>query len=169
MPRSVAGENVGVLLRGVKREFVDRGMFLGAPGHLKQSDHFAGRFYMLTAAEGGRTRPITTGFASVAYVSTWTIPARLELGDRPMVMPGELIDHAEFILQKPMVLCEGLRFFIRERGHTIISGVITEVLPESGREILGFNRVVPKRMVVESNASVIRRKRSVRSSKPPST
>jgi len=168
VPRAVAGENMGVLLRGVKREFVDRGMFLGVLGKLKQSDHFAARLYVLTKAEGGREKPITSGFANLAHVATWTMAARVELGDRPMAMPGELLDRVELILRKPMVLHEGLRFVIRDHGYTIISGIITEVLPDSGVEIRGFNYLPPKRMIIESNAAVVRRKKAAKLSKPPS-
>ena len=168
VPRAVAGDNMGVLLRGVKREFVDRGMFLGVQGKLKQSDHCAARLYVLTSAEGGRDRPITTGFANMAHVATWTMAARIELGDRPMAMPGELVDRAELILRKPMVIGEGLRFVIRDGGRTVISGMITEVLSDSGVEISGFNYLRPKRMVIESNTAVVRRKRAARTSKPPS-
>ena len=169
MPRAVAGDNVGVLLRGVKREFIDRGMYLGAPGKLKQSDHFAARLYMLSSAEGGRSKPVLSGFSNLAYISTWTLAARIELGDLPMVMPGELVDRAELILRKPMVICEGQRFVIREGRRTVISGIITELLSESGREIRGFNYLPSKRMTVESNVFVVRRKKAAAKSKPPPT
>ena len=169
VPRAVAGDNVGILLRGVKREFVDRGMYLGVPGQLKQSDHLATRLYMLSRDEGGRTKPITTGYSNVAYVETWTMAARVELGDRPMVMPGELVDRAELILRRPMVIREGQRFVIREYRNTIVSGVITEVLSESGREIRGFNYLPTRPMTMESNAAVVRRKRAQKTTKPSST
>jgi len=169
VPRAEAGDNVGVLLRGIKREFVDRGMFLSPPGHLQQSDHFAARLYMLTEAEGGRAKPITTGFSNLAYVETWTMAARIELGDRAMVMPGELLDRAELILQKPMVIRKGQRFVVREFRRTAVSGVITELLANSEREIVGFNRVVTKPMKIESNVAVVRKKRAAKSTKPPST
>jgi len=167
--RAVAGDNIGVLLRGVKREFVDRGMYLGAPGQLCQSDHFAARLYMPTSAEGGRGRPITSGFANVAHVETWTMAALVELGDRPMVMPGELVDRAELILRKPMVVREGQRFVVREGRRTVLSGVITELLAKCEREIRGFNYIPAKRMAIESNASVVRRKRAEKLSKPTPT
>jgi len=144
-------------------------MHCNTTGQLQLSDHFAARLYMLSSAEGGREKPITTGFAELAYIATWTLASRIELGDRPMAMPGELIDRAELILRKPMVIREGQRFVIREKGRTIISGIITEVLGESGREIRGFNYLPTKRMVVESNLSVIRRKRTQRCNKPPAT
>lgn len=167
--RAEAGDNVGVLLRGVKREFVERGMFLGVPGQLHQSDHFAARIYMLTSAEGGRDKPITSGFTNVAYVTTWTMPAMIEFEGRPMLMPGELIDHVEMLLRKPMVFREGQRFVVREkirdRHATIISGIVTKPLPDSGRVIHGFNYIIPKRMVVESNASVVRRAKASRKNK----
>jgi len=166
VPRAVAGDNMGALLRGVKREFVERGMFLGVPGQLKQSDHIAARLYILTKAEGGRSKPITSGFADMAHVATWTMAARIEFNDRPMTMPGDLVDRAELILRKPMVVREGLRFVIRERGSTVISGVITEVLPDSGLEIHGFNYIPSKRMVIESNTAVVRRKKAARPTKP---
>lgn len=167
MPQAVAGDNVGVLLRGVKREFVDRGMYLGVPGQLQQSDHCTARLYVLSPAEGGRTKPITTGFANLAYVETWTMAARVELGDRPMVMPGELVDRAELILRKPMVIREGQRFVIRESRQTVVTGIITELLANSGREIQGFNYVPSKTMTVESNLAVVRRKKVDKRTKTP--
>ena len=169
VPRAEAGDNVGVLLRGIKREFVDRGMYLSPLGQLQQSNHFAARLYVLTDAEGGRAKPITTGFSNLAYVETWTMAARVELGDRAMVMPGELLDRAELILRKPMVIREGQRFMIRECRHTVVSGIITELLAKSEREIVGFNRVLTRPMKIESNAALVRRKRAVKSTKPPPT
>jgi len=142
-------------------------MCFNTTGRLHLSDHFAARLYMLSSAEGGREKPITTGFAELTYIATWTLTARIELGDRPMAMPGELLDRAELILRKPMVIREGQRFVIREKGQTIISGIITEVLGDSGREIRGFNYMPTRRMVVESNLSVVRRKKMQKSSKPP--
>ena len=169
VPQAVAGDNVGVLLRGVKREFVDRGMFLGAPGRLTQSDHFAARLYVLTAAEGGRSKPLTTGFSNLAYMATWTMAARVDLGDRPMAMPGELVDRAELVLRRPMVLREGQRFVVRDGRRTVVSGIITDVLADYGKEIAGFNYVPAKRMKIESNAFVVRRRREERASKPTPT
>ena len=167
VPRAVAGDNMGVLLRGVKREFVDRGMFLGPIGQLKQSNHFAARLYVLSKAEGGRDKPIMSGFSNLAHMATWTMSARIDLGDRPMAMPGELLDRAEVMLRKPMVIHEGLRFVLRAGGQTMISGIITEVLPESGVEIRGFNVARRSRSVVESNAAVVRRKKAAKQSRPP--
>jgi len=165
VPRAVAGDNVGILLRGVKREFVDRGMYLSVPGNLQQTDHFAARLYVLTHGEGGRSKPVTSGFSNLAYISTWTSAARVEFDDRPMAMPGDLIDRAELILHKPMVVREGQRFVVREYRQTVISGVITEWLAESGREIVGFNYKRASKAVIESNASVLRKKKSTKAGK----
>ena len=159
VPRAVAGDHCGVLLRGLKREFVDRGMYIGVPGQLPLTDHCAARLYMLSAAEGGRSKPIMSGFSNLAYIETYTVAARVEFEDPPMVMPGELVDRVELIFQKPVVLREGQQFVIRETRHTVISGIITELLAESGREIRGFNYLPTKRMTVESNVAMVRRKK----------
>jgi elongation factor Tu len=147
VPRAVAGENVGILLRGIKREFVERGMYLGSPGQLRQSDRFSARLYILTRAEGGRSKPLCSGFISVAHVDTWTMAAmvRLRGGEREMAMPGDLIDSAEILLRRPMVLAPGQRFVIRDNLQTIVSGVVTELLPMLEKhDIAGFNSMPTK-------------------------
>ena len=162
VPRAVAGENVGILLRGVKRELVDRGMYLGSPGQLRQSDRFSARLYVLTKSEGGRSKPLTTGYINMAHVDTWTMAACLRLpDDRAMAMPGDLLDSAEVVLRRPMVLVPGQRFVIRENQQTTVSGVVTELLPPlQQHDITGFNYVPSKPHVIESNASTVIKKRA---------
>ena len=160
VPSAIAGDNVGVLLRGIKREYVDRGMFLGAPGQLRQSNCFTARLYVLTRAEGGRSKPLTTGYINMAHIDTWTMAACVNLpSDRQMAMPGDLLDSIEIVLRKPMVLNEGQRFVIRENQQTTLSGIVTEILPQTDKEIAGFNYVPKQSYVYETNASTVVKKR----------
>jgi len=159
---AVAGDNVGVLLRGVKRELVDRGMYLGSPGRLLMSDRFVARLYVLTRAEGGRSKPFTSGYINMAHIDTWTMAACIRLAeDRAMAMPGDLIDSAQVLLRRPMVLAPGQRFVIRENQQTTVSGVVTELLPPLERyDIPGFNLAPSKPQVIESNASTLMKRRA---------
>jgi elongation factor Tu len=168
VPRAIAGENVGILLRGIKREFVDRGMFLAPPGRLHQSNRFTARLYVLTHAEGGRSKPLTSGYINMAHVDTWTMAACVRLSDRPMAMPGDLVDSAEVLLRKPMVLRQGQRFVVRDNQRTTISGVVIELLTPSQEEITGFNFVASRPYTLEGNASTVMRRR-LRAKTPTAT
>jgi elongation factor Tu len=150
------------LLRGVKRELVDRGMYLSTPGRLRQSDRFVSRLYILTRAEGGRSKPLTTGYINMAHVDTWTMAACLRLPkDQEMAMPGDILDSAEVLLRRPMVLVPGQRFVIRDNQQTTVSGVVTELLPPMEKhDIAGFNFMPTKPHVIESNASTVVKKRA---------
>lgn len=162
MPRAIAGDNVGVLLRGVKLELIDRGMYVGTPGQLRQSDRFNARLYVLTRAEGGRSKPLTTGYINMAHIDTWTMAACIRLPeDRAMAMPGDLLDSVEVLLRRPMVLVPGQRFVIRENQQTTVSGIVTELLPAlESHDITGFNCMPAKPHAIESNASTVVKKRA---------
>lgn len=141
VPHAAAGDNVGVLLRGVKRDLVERGMYLAAPGRLQQSDRFTARLYVLTRAEGGRSKPLTSGYIAMAHVDTWSMAACIRLqstdpgGQTPqdsdkmapaaMAMPGDLVDNAEIVLRIPMVLSPGQRFVVRDNQQVVMLSVIT--------------------------------------------
>ena len=154
-----AGDHVGVLLRGIKKEFIERGMYLCKPGSFSQNDHFEAHLYIRTRAEGGRAKPITTQYINQMYSDTWDIACCVNLLDETsMAMPGDNCV-ANVMLRKPMVVNVGTRFMIRENQFTSITGVVTKLLPTNEKKIYGFNFDRPKSMKIESNSSVVRKKR----------
>jgi elongation factor Tu len=125
---ATAGDNVGVLLRGTKKEEVERGMVLAKPGSIHPHTKFKGEVYVLTKDEGGRHTPFFTNYRPQFYfrtsdvTGTLTLPAGVE-----MVMPGDNVS-VEVELQKTIAMEKGLKFAIREGGHTIGSGIVAEVV-----------------------------------------
>ena len=163
VPQAVAGENVGVLLRGIRKEVVERGMFLCTPHSLKQCDSFRAQIYMRMKNEGGRSKPITTNYINQMYADTWDIACCVRLPeDMSMLMPGDTAN-VHMLLRSPMVLRKGMRFMVRENYFTAITGIVTEVLPPTDIKISGFNYQHPKAMHIESNSSVVRKKRARKS------
>ena len=151
-----AGDNVGVLLRGVKNATLQRGMILGPPGTLNQCNAFKAQLYLLTKQEGGRPRPITTNYIQMMYCNTWNISACVRLPeDTTMLMPGEAVQ-TEILLRLPMVLSVGQRFTIRENNLTTITGLVTEILPNSDLKVKGFNEEKQTMNVIQGNAQVTR-------------
>ncbi len=123
-----AGENVGVLLRGIEKDDVERGMVLSAPGSNKPHTEFKGPVYVLTKEEGGRHKPFFTGYRPQIYIRTTDVTGTVELpAGVEMVMPG---DNVEIIVKliAPVALEKGMRFAIREGGRTIGAGTISEIL-----------------------------------------
>src|SRR5579862_1315501 len=125
---ATAGDNVGVLLRGTKKEDVERGMVLAKPGSITPHTKFKAEVYVLSKDEGGRHTPFFTNYRPQFYfrtsdvTGTLTLPANVE-----MVMPGDNIS-VEVVLQKPVAMEKGQRFAIREGGRTIGAGRISEVV-----------------------------------------
>lgn len=123
-----AGENVGILLRGVEKDDIERGMVLAAPGTCKPHTKFKGTIYVLTKEEGGRHKPFFTGYRPQFYfrttdvTGTVTLPAGVE-----MVMPGDNVELTAELLN-PIAMDVGMRFAIREGGRTIGAGTVTEIL-----------------------------------------
>lgn len=123
-----AGDNIGVLLRGIGKDEVERGMVLAAPGTIKPHTHFMSEVYILTKEEGGRHTPFFTGYRPQFYFRTTDVTGVVKLPDGvEMVMPGDNVN-IEVNLIEPIALEEGLRFAIREGGRTVGAGVITKVL-----------------------------------------
>ncbi len=122
-----AGDNVGLLLRGMDKDRVDRGMVLAKPGSVTPHTKFRGQVYVLTKEEGGRHTPFFTGYRPQFYFRTTDVTGTLELPEGvEMVMPGDNIEiTAELIT--PIAMNDGLRFAIREGGRTIASGVVAEI------------------------------------------
>jgi len=123
-----AGDNVGLLLRGVEKEDLERGQVLCKPGSVKPHTKFEGEIYVLTKEEGGRHTPFFTGYRPQYFFRTTDVTGTLKLlGGAEMCMPGDNIT-AEVEIMHPMAMEEGLRFAVREGGRTVGAGVVTKVL-----------------------------------------
>ena len=123
-----AGDNIGVLLRGVQRNEIERGQVLAKPGSIHPHTHFMGQVYVLTKEEGGRHTPFFNGYRPQFYFRTTDVTGNIKLPEGvEMVMPGDNID-MEITLITPIACEEGLRFAIREGGRTVGSGVVTKIL-----------------------------------------
>ena len=122
-----AGDNVGALLRGVKKEEVERGQVLAKPGTITPHTEFKGEIYVLTKEEGGRHTPFFTGYKPQFYFRTTDITGEVRLPEgTEMVMPGDNIS-VEVSLIHAIAMEPGLRFAIREGGRTVASGVVAEI------------------------------------------
>jgi elongation factor Tu len=122
-----AGDNVGVLLRGTKREEVERGQVLAAPGSIKPHTKFSCECYILTKDEGGRHTPFFSNYRPQFYFRTTDVTGSVVLPDgTEMVMPGDNIS-MEVELIQPIAMDEGLRFAIREGGRTVGAGVVAKI------------------------------------------
>ena len=123
-----AGDNVGVLLRGVTREEVERGQVLAAPGSITPHTKFEAEIYVLTKEEGGRWTPFFSGYRPQFYFRTTDVTGVMQLPEGvEMIMPGDNI-RISVDLMKPIAMEENLRFAIREGGHTVGAGVVSKVL-----------------------------------------
>ena len=123
-----AGDNVGVLLRGTKREEVQRGQVLAKPGSINPHTDFECEVYVLTKEEGGRHTPFFKGYRPQFYFRTTDVTGTIELPDNTeMVMPGDNIK-MKVELINPIAMEEGLRFAIREGGRTVGAGVVAKIL-----------------------------------------
>ena len=123
-----AGDNVGVLLRGTKKEEVERGMVLAKPGSITPHTKFKAEVYVLSKEEGGRHTPFFTNYRPQFYFRTSDVTGTVSLPTGvEMVMPGDNVS-VEIVLQKPVAMEKGLRFAIREGGRTIGAGRVTEVI-----------------------------------------
>jgi elongation factor Tu len=128
MDESQAGDNVGALLRGIKREDVVRGQVLAKPGSIKPHTQFKAQVYVLSKEEGGRHTPFLTGYRPQFYMRTTDVTGEVKLPDGvEMVMPGDNVE-MEITLGEPIAIEPGLRFAIREGGKTVGAGATTEVI-----------------------------------------
>jgi len=122
------GDNVGCLLRGVEREDIERGMVLAQPGSIRPHTKFEGAVYILSKEEGGRHTPFFNGYRPQFYIRTTDVTGNVQLPEgTEMVMPGDDVRLNVELIQ-PVALEEGVRFAIREGGHTVGAGVLTKVL-----------------------------------------
>ena len=123
-----AGDNIGLLLRGVQRNEIERGQVLAKPGTIHPHTHFIGQVYVLTKEEGGRHTPFFNGYRPQFYFRTTDVTGNIKLPEGvEMVMPGDNID-MEITLITPIAIEKGLRFAIREGGRTVGSGVVSKVI-----------------------------------------
>ncbi len=123
-----AGDNAGILLRGIERDDIERGQVVAAPGSITPHTEFKCEVYVLKKEEGGRHTPFTKGYKPQFYFRTTDVTGEVELpADKEMVMPG---DNATFgvKLQSPIAMEKGLNFAIREGGRTVGAGVVTEII-----------------------------------------
>jgi elongation factor Tu len=128
LDEGVAGDNVGLLLRGIQRTEIERGQVLCKPGSIKPHTEFEGQIYVLTKEEGGRHSPFFNGYRPQFYFRTTDITGSIELQKGvEMVMPG---DHTKITVKliNPIAIEEGLRFAIREGGRTVGSGVVSKII-----------------------------------------
>ncbi len=128
LDEAMAGDNIGVLLRGVQRTEIERGQVLAAPGTIHPHTHFKGEVYVLTKEEGGRHTPFFNGYRPQFYFRTTDVTGSIKLPEGvEMVMPGDNVQ-MEINLITPIAVEEGLRFAIREGGRTVASGVVTSIM-----------------------------------------
>ncbi len=123
-----AGDNVGLLLRGIKKEDIERGMVVAAPGTVKPHKKFKCKAYILSKDEGGRHSPFFGGYRPQFYFRTTDVTGNVALPEgREMVMPGDNVDLTVDLIS-PIAMSKDLRFAIREGGRTVGSGVVTEII-----------------------------------------
>ena len=123
-----AGDNVGILLRGTKREDVERGQVLAKPGSIKPHTQFTAEVYILSKEEGGRHTPFFQGYRPQFYFRTTDVTGTIQLpADKEMVLPGDNVS-MEVTLIAPIAMEEGLRFAIREGGRTVGAGVVASII-----------------------------------------
>ncbi len=123
-----AGDNVGILLRGIEKDAVERGQVLAKPGTATPHTEFEAEVYILTKEEGGRHKPFANGYRPQFYIRTTDVTGEIKLAaGMEMIMPG---DNAKISVKliAPVAMSEGLRFAIREGGHTVGAGAITKVI-----------------------------------------
>jgi len=126
LDEGIAGDNVGILLRGIEKNQVERGQVLAAPKSVTPHKHFKGQVYILKKEEGGRHTPLAKGYKPQFYLRTTDVTGELSF-DQEMIMPGDNAE-IEVKLITPVAMEEGLRFAIREGGHTVGAGVVTKII-----------------------------------------
>ncbi|WP_030438902.1 elongation factor Tu [Actinoplanes subtropicus] len=127
LERAEAGDNAAVLLRGVKREQVQRGQVVALPGSVTPHKTFKATMYALTAAEGGRHTPFAADYRPQFYFHTTDVSGGMDLGDRDLVLPGDTLD-VVVTLGKPIALEAGMGFAVREGNRTVAAGTVTHLL-----------------------------------------
>ena len=128
LDQAEAGDNIGVLLRGIQRDEIERGQVLAKPGTIHPHTKFTSQVYVLTKDEGGRHTPFFNGYRPQFYFRTTDVTGVIELpAGTEMVMPGDNIDMTIELIT-PIAIEKGLRFAIREGGRTVGSGVVADII-----------------------------------------
>jgi elongation factor Tu len=128
LDEGIAGDNIGILLRGVDKDEVERGMVVAAPGSITPHKKFQGEVYVLKKEEGGRHTPFFNGYRPQFYFRTTDVTGTIKLPEGvEMVMPGDNVT-MEVELISEVAMEEGLRFAIREGGRTVGAGVVGKIL-----------------------------------------
>lgn len=129
-----AGDQLGALVRGIKRDDIKRGMVMCKPGSVKANDNFEAQVYILSKEEGGRHKPFTSFIQLQMFSRTWDCATQVQIPGKEMVMPGEDAK-LHLRLMRPMVIEQGQRFTLRDGHITLGTGVVTNVLsPLSEKE-----------------------------------
>jgi elongation factor Tu len=129
LDQAIAGDNVGILLRGIEKDEVERGQVLAAPGSITPHTEFEAQVYVLSRDEGGRHSPFFNGYKPQFYFTTTDVTGEVQLpAGVEMVMPGDNVDKLGCTLLKHIAMSEGLRFAIREGGRTVGAGVVTKIV-----------------------------------------
>jgi elongation factor Tu len=133
LDQGMAGDNAGLLLRGIQKEDVERGMVLAKPGSITPHTEFEGEVYILTEKEGGRKTPFFPGYKPQFYVRTTDVTGSIKAftsddgGAAEMVMPGDRIKMTVELIN-PVAIEQGMRFAIREGGRTVGAGVVSKII-----------------------------------------
>jgi len=128
LDKGQAGDNAGVLLRGIKKEDVERGQVLAKPGSITPHTEFEGEVYVLTKEEGGRHTPFFKGYKPQFYIRTTDVTGEVTLPEgTEMVMPGDTVNLSVKLIA-PVAMEEGMRFAIREGGKTVGAGIVTKII-----------------------------------------
>ncbi|MEO1279412.1 MAG: EF-Tu/IF-2/RF-3 family GTPase, partial [Planctomycetota bacterium] len=129
MTEGMAGDNCGLLLRGVEKKEIQRGQVIVKPGSIQTHKKFKGEVYVLSKEEGGRHTPFFSGYKPQFYLRTTDVTGSVNLlGGAEMCMPGDNVEIEVDLEGKPVAMEVGLRFAVREGGRTIGSGVVTEII-----------------------------------------
>jgi len=124
----LAGDNAGLLLRGIRKEDVERGMVLAKPGSITPHTEFDAEVYVLSKEEGGRHKPFFKGYKPQFYIRTTDVTGEIILPEgSEMVMPGDTVN-LKIVLGKPVAIEDKMKFSIREGGHTVGAGVVTKII-----------------------------------------
>ena len=128
LDQAEAGDNIGVLLRGIDRKDIERGQVLAKPGSIHPHTKFKAQVYVLTKEEGGRHTPFFNGYRPQFYFRTTDVTGVIDLpAGTEMVMPGDNVDMTIELIT-PIAMEKGLRFAIREGGRTVGSGIVSEII-----------------------------------------
>ena len=130
LDRGEAGDNAGVLLRGVAKEDIERGQVLSKPGTIKPHTEYEAQVYILTKEEGGRHTPVLKGYKPQFYIRTTDVTGEIVFADesKEMALPGDTDVQIKVVLEKPVAIEDGMRFAIREGGRTVGAGVVTKIV-----------------------------------------